>query len=79
MMPQVVEPAHPPINIIRKNKGFANGPQLLKSVVTYPVPVIIDITVTQACLMANDRSYWLVDQSQTTTKNIRTRTIIEKD
>ena len=45
MTPQVVEPAHPPINISPKNKTTGKPPQSSNLALTYPVPVKIDIVL----------------------------------
>ena len=45
LMPHVVDPAHPPINISVKKKIKGKFPQPSNSPVTYPVPVNIDITL----------------------------------
>ena len=45
LIPQVVEPAHPPININIKNKIKEKLPQLSNWALTYPVPVKIEITL----------------------------------
>ena len=47
-MPQVVDPAQPPMNIMKKKIGRAKLPQRLKSEVAYPVPVIIDTILNDA-------------------------------
>ena len=52
LSPHVVDPAHPPINIRINNSVVANPPQLLKSDVPKPVPVIIETTLNEASLSA---------------------------
>ena len=49
-MPQVVDPAHPPINIKPINMIKGNPPQLSNWALTYPVPVKIDITLNKTDL-----------------------------
>ena len=50
-MPQVVEPAQPPINIKVKKKINGKFPQPSNSPVTYPVPVKIEITLKKIALI----------------------------
>ena len=49
-MPPVVEPVHPPINIIIKKRVVEKEPQLEKSVVVYPVPVITETPLKKLIL-----------------------------
>ena len=49
----MVEPAHPPTNIRISRIVVGKPPQLLKSDVPKPVPVIIDITLNEANLRAS--------------------------
>ena len=45
LIPHVVEPAQPPMNIRKRNKRIGKLPQLSNSWVTYPVPVSIETTL----------------------------------
>ena len=56
LIPHVVEPAHPPINISPINKTNGKLPQLSNCALTYPVPVKIDITLNITDLKFN----WVV-------------------
>ena len=49
-IPPVVEPVQPPINIIIKNNEVEKDPQLEKSAVVYPVPVITETPLNKANL-----------------------------
>ena len=51
LMPQVVEPAHPPINIKNRKKMREKFPHNPKSSVTYPVPDKIEITLNDDILI----------------------------
>ena len=51
--PQVVDPAHPPMNIKPINIIKENPPQLSYWALTYPVPVKIDITLNKTDLKSN--------------------------
>ena len=57
LIPPVVEPVHPPINIMIKKRVVENEPQLEKSVVVKPVPVITDTPLNNANLKEVKKSY----------------------
>ena len=49
-MPQVVDPAHPPINIKKRKNIKGKFPHKLKLEVTYPVPDKIETTLNAEIL-----------------------------
>ena len=51
--PQVVDPAHPPINISARNMINVKLPQVSNSALTYPVPVNIEIILNKIDLKFN--------------------------
>ena len=55
LIPQAVDPAHPPMNIKNKKKTKENFPHNPKSSVTYPVPDNIEITLKEEILILSTR------------------------
>ena len=53
LIPHVVDPAHPPINIKLRKKIKGKFPQPSNLPVTYPVPVKIEITLKKTDLILN--------------------------
>ena len=51
LIPQAVDPAHPPINIKSKKNINENLPHKPKSSVTYPVPDKIETTLKEEILI----------------------------
>ena len=56
-MPQVVDPAQPPINIKKRKNINGNFPHELKSAVTYPVPDNIETTLNVVILKLSKKLY----------------------
>ena len=66
LIPQAVEPAHPPMNIKKRKKIKGNLPHKLKSSVTYPVPDKIETTLKVAILNLSIRNIsWLLKSKYT--------------
>ena len=59
-MPQVVDPAHPPINIKKRKNINGNLPHELKSAVTYPVPDKTETTLKVDILKFSKKLYSLL-------------------
>ena len=59
-MPQVVEPAQPPINIKKRKNINGNFPHELKSAVTYPVPDRTETTLKVDILKFSEKLYSLL-------------------
>ena len=57
LIPQVVEPAHPPTNIKKIKKIKGNSPQSPKSSVTYPVPERIESTLKEDILKLSKKEF----------------------
>ena len=68
----MVEPAHPPTNIRISRIVVGKPPQLLKSDVPKPVPVIIEITLNEANLRASKNGTSLKCKYIETTKTTNT-------
>ena len=56
LIPQVVDPAHPPMNIKKRKNINGNFPQELKSEVTYPVPDKTETTLKVEILKFSKKS-----------------------
>ena len=59
-MPQVVDPAQPPINIKKRKNINGNSPHELKSAVTYPVPDKTETTLKVDILKFSEKPYSLL-------------------
>ena len=69
LIPQVVDPAQPPINIKKRKNTDGNLPHKLKSVVTYPVPDKIESTLKADILKFSKKLYSLLVKNKY--KNIK--------
>ena len=69
-MPQVVDPAQPPINIKKKNTGTAKAPHLSKPSVAYPVPVMMETTLKEDRRIAVSGSTSFASHSHPDTQTI---------
>ena len=76
LIPQVVEPAQPPINIKKRKKINGNFPHNPKSSVTYPVPDKIDSTLNDEILKLSKKDNSLLEMNKY--KNIIKIDIISK-
>ena len=59
-MPQVVDPAQPPINIKKRKNINGKFPHELKSAVTYPVPDKTETTLKADILKLSEKLYSLL-------------------
>ena len=59
LIPHAVDPAHPPINIKNKKNIKGKFPQSSKLVVTYPVPVRIEIILNDMSIISEEKDLFL--------------------
>ena len=70
MIPPVVDPAQPPINIITIIIIVPKLPQLEKLLLLYPVPVKIDVILNNETLNDNKKSCDCFNESQIAVTNV---------